>query len=450
MRSVKVIFAFGILLINLVGFIQSEIINQKVEQLVDVASQLVKKQIKITAKDDAPFKEYNLHLPGFENDKLAFISAASTNDKEIVMKQDTQPGKYILQFPTSSLVQNFKLNVVLSKSLTPYPTEIKQSEKQLMQYDAFLNYYSEYKTLSQTSTIKLSSNNLLNYTQVKPVSVSSNKIKYGPYENIGPFNEQRVHVHYENQTPFLTVTQLHRDIEVSHWGNIAVKEHIYLYHSGAKLKGPFSRYDYQKDSRSGQSSVKYYKTFLPATATSVYYRDSNGNISTSNMKFHTDSVELELRPRFPLFGGWRTQYILGYNLPSFEYLYNRNDDYLLRMRLVDHIFDDMYIEKATVRIILPEGSSNLKLTTPYPVNRKANSLHFTYLDTTGRPVISFSKDNVVENHIADFEVTYNFSKTSLLQEPLLIIAFIFVVFTVTILFLRLDFSLNLTQHQHKE
>ena len=36
----------------------------------------------------------------------------------------------------------------------------------------------------------------------------------------------------------------------------------------------------------------------------------------------SDSVELDLRPRFPLFGGWKTYYMIGYNVPSYEYLYN--------------------------------------------------------------------------------------------------------------------------------
>lgn len=36
-----------------------------------------------------------------------------------------------------------------------------------------------------------------------------------------------------------------------------------------------------------------------------------------------DSVELELRPRFPLFGGWKTKYYIGYNVPSYEYLFNK-------------------------------------------------------------------------------------------------------------------------------
>lgn len=248
-------------------------------------------------------------------------------------------------------------------------------------------------------------------------------------------------VHYENQTPFLTVTRLERVIEISHWGNIAVEETLDMIHSGAELKGPFSRYDFQKDTRSGQASIKNYKTILPASATGVYYRDTNGNISTSNMKVMKDSVELDLRPRFPLFGGWKTHYTIGYNVPSFEYLFTNENNYLLKMRVIDHIFDDMVVGEATVKIILPEGANNIKLISPYPVNRHADTLHFTYLDTFGRPVITFSKQNLVENHIHDFNIKYNFSKVTMLQEPFLVIGFFFILFVIVIISIRLDFSI---------
>lgn len=66
-------------------------------------------------------------------------------------------------------------------------------------------------------------------------------------------------IHYENNSPFLTISSITRTIEVSHWGNIAVEETIDLRHTGAILKGPFSRYDYQRQSDSGISSVKSFK-----------------------------------------------------------------------------------------------------------------------------------------------------------------------------------------------
>ena len=66
-------------------------------------------------------------------------------------------------------------------------------------------------------------------------------------------------------------------------------------HVGATLKGPFSRYDYQRNS--GASAVKGYTSLLPAAAQDIYYRDEIGNISTSNARTEEDYVSLELRPR---------------------------------------------------------------------------------------------------------------------------------------------------------
>ncbi len=67
------------------------------------------------------------------------------------------------------------------------------------------------------------------------------------------------------------------------------------------------------------------QTLLPAAARDIYYRDEIGNISTSHLREMDDSVELELRPRFPLFGGWKTHYYIGYNVPSYQYLYNSGE-----------------------------------------------------------------------------------------------------------------------------
>ena len=60
--------------------------------------------------------------------------------------------------------------------------------------------------------------------------------------------------------------------------------------------------------------------------------------------------------RFPLFGGWKTHYFIGYNVPSYEYLFSSGEKFTLNMRLVDHIFDDMLVEDMTLKVILPEGA----------------------------------------------------------------------------------------------
>ena len=45
---------------------------------------------------------------------------------------------------------------------------------------------------------------------------------------------------------------------------------------------------------------------------------------------------------------------------------------------------------------------------PYAVNRQPDELHFTYLDTVGRPVIILKKSNLVEQHIDEFVVNAYF------------------------------------------
>ena len=47
-----------------------------------------------------------------------------------------------------------------------------------------------------------------------------------------------------------------------------------------------------------------------------------------------DAVILQVRPRFPLFGGWKTQYTLGYNLPSYEVLSHEGSQFTLSIRFV--------------------------------------------------------------------------------------------------------------------
>lgn len=73
--------------------------------------------------------------------------------------------------------------------------------------------------------------------------------------------QAELRVHAENNSPFLTVTSMERIIELSHWGNIAVEEHIEMRHTGANLKGPFSRYDYQR-AQDGVSSIKSFKVCI--------------------------------------------------------------------------------------------------------------------------------------------------------------------------------------------
>jgi oligosaccharyltransferase complex subunit alpha (ribophorin I) len=249
-------------------------------------------------------------------------------------------------------------------------------------------------------------------------------------------------VHYENNSPFLSVTDLDRTIEISHWaGLLSIEEIVDVKHAGAKLKGAFSRYEFQREPTNGISAVKSFKTKLPPTAQDIYYRDDIGNISTSNVRRTANNVVIELRPRFPLFGGWKTHYTLGYYVPTQDFLFNDGNQFILRMPFISHLFDNSVVENALIKVVLPEGASDVKLRTPFSVNRDKDQVRKTYLDTFGRTVIVLQKSNLVERHIQDFEIQYTFNRIYMLQEPILLILALFVICIAVMVSMRLDFSI---------
>lgn len=181
-----------------------------------------------------------------------------------------------------------KVEMTFSHVLRPFPTHITQAERQLVVFQGNHYMYSPYPTRSQTTRVRLASKTVESYTKLGNPSKSDEVIEYGPFRDVAAFSQVQpqprltsfgcssggktlkpflsfpasqdaMKIHYENNTPFLTISGITRTIEVSHWGNIAVEETIDLRHTGAVLKGPFSRYDYQRQSDSGISSVKSFK-----------------------------------------------------------------------------------------------------------------------------------------------------------------------------------------------
>lgn len=434
--------------------IDPDIVLKNVDRTIDLQSQLTKITTKIVVENSgkAPIKSFLFAIEPEKQETLSFITAhtrdaSRTELRTRVTQIDSHQDKLIYRVDLKDPVQpgrstSVEIETVSTHDLDPYPKQISQREKQLVKYTGNVCITSPYNVLKQTTNVVLPNRNIENYTRIKPSTLSDSTVIYGPLDKRPAFTYEEFTVHFENNNKFLTVTRLERLIELSHWGNIAVEETIDLLHTGALLKGSFSRYEYTRESKSGAASIQSFDTILPAAASDIYYRDDIGNISTSHTRVKKDSVEVNLRPRFPLFGGWKTHYTIGYNIPSYEYLFHQGDQYVLRMRLMDHVFDDMVVDELVVRIILPEGSKNFELNLPYDVKRLDDSLHYSYLDTTGRPVITLTKRNLVENHILDFSLKYNFPRLLMLQEPLLVVLALYLLFLVVIVYVRLDFSID--------
>ncbi|XP_011310619.1 dolichyl-diphosphooligosaccharide--protein glycosyltransferase subunit 1 [Fopius arisanus] len=455
LRSLAILmFLSSLTIIFALEEFNTEIVLKNVDRTIDVQSHLTKITTKLVVENTGktPIKYFYYAMESEKNRALSYIGAHTRDASraELVLLRTKLPGhegQILYKIELKDSLQSgrtiaVEVESVSTHELAPYPKQISQKEKQLVKYIGNAAIWSPYNVLKQTTNVVLPSRNLESFTRIKPVSVTDTTIIYGPLEKRLPYSYEEFTVHFENNNKFLTVVRLERVLEVSHWGNIAVEETIDLLHTGALLKGSFSRYEYSRESRSGQASIQSFDTILPAAASDIYYRDEIGNISTSHTRVKKDSVDVNLRPRFPLFGGWKTRYTIGYNVPSYEYLFQNGEDFILKMRVLDHVFDDMVVDELLLTIILPEGSKNLELVLPYEATRLPDSLHYSYLDTCGRPVISITKKNLVENHIQDFKLKYNFPRMLMLQEPVLVSVALYLLFLLVIIYVRLDFSID--------
>lgn len=179
------------LIFNVESAIDVEIQNKNVDRTIDLASQLVKISYKITLEHRSKknIQHYTFVLPAAERKALAYLSVKDSAKKELKYTEETN-AEGVTQFTVSLSTTNASPNPVVyietvsSKSLHPHPVEILQSDRQLVQYIGNAYFYSPYKTLTQKTTVHLSSKNVESFTSVKPSSQADTTITYGSYDNI--------------------------------------------------------------------------------------------------------------------------------------------------------------------------------------------------------------------------------------------------------------------------
>lgn len=182
---------------------------------------------------------------------------------------------------------------------------------------------------------------------------------------------------------------------------------------------------------------------LPKLANNIYYRDQIGNISSSKIKIKDEFLELTINPRFPMYGGWKTEFYIGYSLPSETSLFIQDDGtYLLKFNF-NSIFQDVLTEDMEIKIILPEGCTDVNIDIPYIVEQSL-SKRYTYLDSNingGRQIIILKAKNIVKSHNKQVLIGYSFSTPRMLVEPFMLIMSFFIIFLVISIFLRINKSI---------
>lgn len=436
------------------------VVNKSVKRVIDLTKHIVRVQSDIQFIDaESAVGEYLVAFHPSQHAHLSHMTAkCGKNTCEIVRSNaPAQDNAVLYAIVLKNKVAkgetgHVKLTTHFTRLLKPFPEEITQREDQFVIYEDSHVLLSPYVSETQSTKVKLPSGKVESYTEVEPVTRKGSMMTYGPYEAVAPYDAPHglMRIHFKNHAPFLTITNLVKEIEVSMWGRVSIEEVYDLHHTGAKLKGGFSRFEYTaRNARS--ASFHEMQTHLPKDAMNVYYRDQIGNVSTSRLRKTDTRQELEFKPRFPIFGGWKTQWYLGYSVPTHSVLSRSGDKFKLETDFSTSL-DGAAVDDLTLKVILPEGSTNIQVNLPFEVDYQSQTTRQTYLDTPaiGRPVIVLKKRNLTPLHNVPFEVTFEFQQNFMLHEPLLLVSGFFVFFVVCMVLFRLDVSLVKTADAPKK
>uniref|UniRef100_A0A2P2MZ82 Dolichyl-diphosphooligosaccharide--protein glycosyltransferase subunit 1 n=1 Tax=Rhizophora mucronata TaxID=61149 RepID=A0A2P2MZ82_RHIMU len=456
--AVSIFALLSLLVVALPSAQEVQIINA--ERRIDLTSHIIRVflTLKVESIGTAAVSEILLAFPPTEADHLALIkvqAAVGKRKKRAYVPLEVNPTEVPdapngTKYFTISLLNPLKsgeaatLEVlyILTHSLEPFPAEISQSESQSVYYRDSALLLSPYHVKQQMTFIKTPSTKVESFTTVEPTNRASTELKYGPYEDRTPYSYSPIIVHFQNNNPFAVVEELVREVEISHWGSLHITEHYSLLHAGARHKGIFSRVEYQsRPSFSGVSSIKRLLARLPPRVHSVYYRDEIGNISSSHLRTDVQKSELEIEPRYPLFGGWKATFVIGYGLPLQDFLFESPDGRRYLNFSFGCPFVETVVDKLTIKVVLPEGSKDPSAVVPFPVEQRLEK-KYSYLDVVGRTVLVLEKKNVVPEHNTPFQVYYTFNPIFMLAEPIMLASAFFLIFMACVAYLNIDISIR--------
>lgn len=270
------------------------------------------------------------------------------------------------------------------------------------------------------------------------ITKSGTTITFGPYKDVDSllhtqpllWKGTRARVHYQYNTPIVSVIESHRQAKVSHWRNaVQIEDDLWLKNDGALLKGHFSRLEHQMNrmiKRENTHVLSSVTLHLPPGADGTYFVDESGNVSTSHFRpsppspshigtpahllSETRASLLEIRPRYPLLGGWNYTCTVGFRVRLTDgwrkivapHRYAIQVPFLTSLKGVA-------VDQASLRILLPEGSKDIHVTTPFVPDSQTRGVSWSFLDTTGKPVVELHKRQCAERHGALVTVQYTLS-----------------------------------------
>ncbi|KAM7219283.1 dolichyl-diphosphooligosaccharide--protein glycosyltransferase subunit 1 [Rhypophila decipiens] len=428
--------------------------NVNLVHVVSVEKNYVKENINVLIEniDKAAQDEYYIPFTADQASRLGGVEVKDRNRKEanpppfsaeVVEYDPTSNTQYLrIKLPAPLKTggqQTLGITFYLLKAYSPLPASIKQDDAQFLTYTFSAYAPSVYTTTKQKTEVKFPSANIPDYTKIQDFPTKQgSKLTYGPFDEKPAGAYEPITVRFEFTKPVIHVARLERDVEVSHWGgNVAFEERYTLFHRGANLSSLFNRVKWAQAQYYNPNTyaLKEMKFPLRVGSTEPYYTDVIGNVSTSRFRSNQREALLEIKPRYPLFGGWKYPFTIGWNSDTKNFVRKlAGRGYVLNVPFLEGPKqpEGVEYEEVHIRVILPEGAENVKFYTSVPsssITSTEVTAHKTFLDTLGRSALTIKARNLVDDfRDRELVVSYDLPLSATLRKPLIIFSSVLAVF----------------------
>lgn len=399
-----------------------------------------------------------------ESDKVGALRITA-DDQELVLgsvvSEESREGRdalYAIDF--GAVKGKIEVTTLSGNVIRPFPTKAMEMERQRVLFEAPSTLRCLVACGEQTTTVVLPEN-AGPVESVSPASAASSARKFDFSSAAATTGSDKLKIHFFFDVALPVVPQVVKTIEVSQLGAaVSVHEQVELVNRAAELDGEFNRIPYTHMRYSANSPFKVDHSLLsvdasvPLNAENIHYRDVIGNISSSNAWRDKRLTRVSLRPRFPLLGGWKTEFEFMYVVPAVDGVIKQfgDDEFLLSVPVL-HSFANIFAEKQIVKLVLPPGVSGVEISVP---GRTVGPLHvenvFSWLDTpllgtnSGHTQFTFELGSSVGSEKRTISpslvVKYTLPRAGLYRGPLLLSAYVFALFALFILARRMTLSIT--------
>ncbi|OII73424.1 ribophorin I [Cryptosporidium ubiquitum] len=357
--------------------------------------------------------EYIFNLPEEQFSRVGFISAGTSSinaNNFKVERIEPEKGFKIGIGDLTDFERTIFIEYHIGNPYSALPKAIRLGENQLLVFEDELKLRNKYKVTKEKLIIQFLAGTIIE--RIIPTYMKRQENKVVHLVSQDKENEKFL-VHFSLNNHLVYFYSVSRIIEISHWGNVKVKEEYSGVNMAAQNKGEFHRKEIMILSGQGFARMRNPGTVLPQNthlclfvdhilpyrAVGLEYYDQIGNISYSNAwRVGNSHTMLQIQPRSPLMGGWEFDYTVEYNLPLENVVfYDQNLKlYMLNLTMMPSA-KGIYSENVNTQIRFPTGSSDISI--DFPANNNIPSLvksdkldhYFGWLDIfKPRPVLVYN------------------------------------------------------------